>query len=509
MGSNREGSRAKGQVGRSAERRLARGAALTLGAAVAAVPAVDAAAFNVINLNDAGAGSLRQAVLDANGAAGADIVTFQAGLTGTITLTTGQIPITDSVDIQGPGAAVLAVDGNAASRLFYLYNGTALLDVTISGLTLTGGGGVTFGGAIIDFGENLELRRRRHHGEQRHGRRRRGRCHRHLRRRHGVHGAELRDHRQHLGARDGGAIYFYTTGGPMTVENTEISGNSAVDDGGGIYLYDITDDLTVTGSTISGNSAGGFGGGIYFYQTDGGTQTIDHSTLAGNSADLGGAALGVFFDTPFAIDHSTLSGNTATAGGGVFTVFSYGAPVLVSDSTLSGNVATSGDGGGLFLYGLYAGGTFAVEHSTIAGNTGSGFFALAGPVPVDHVIAADNSTDDLATALAGSFDVRFSLVEDPGAANISDNGGNVFNSSTSRPRCARQQRRPDRDAPGAGARRWWAFGVCAAAVDRPARAGPARRGGRIDMGRRRCRLLGHHPAHDPSAPRPSPRAPAR
>ena len=43
------------------------------------------------------------------------------------------------------------------------------------------------------------------------------------------------------------------------------------------------------------------------------------------------------------------------------------------------------------------------------------------------MIAADNSTDDLATARAGSFDVRFSLVEDPGAANISDNGGNVFN----------------------------------------------------------------------------------
>ena len=41
------------------------------------------------------------------------------------------------MDIQGPGAAVLTVSGNNASRIFYLYNGAALLDVTISGLTLT------------------------------------------------------------------------------------------------------------------------------------------------------------------------------------------------------------------------------------------------------------------------------------------------------------------------------------------------------------------------------------
>src|SRR5262245_28333186 len=116
----------------------ASGAALTLGV-LAAGGTAEAAVFNVTNLNDNGAGSLRQALIDANTAAGADTVTFQAGLTGTITLTTGQLSIYDSVDVQGPGAAVLTVSGNNASRVFYLYNGSALIDVTISGLTITQG----------------------------------------------------------------------------------------------------------------------------------------------------------------------------------------------------------------------------------------------------------------------------------------------------------------------------------------------------------------------------------
>ena len=46
-----------------------------------------AATFNVTNNHDAGAGSLRQALLDAAGAAGNDTVVVQAGL-GTITLST-------------------------------------------------------------------------------------------------------------------------------------------------------------------------------------------------------------------------------------------------------------------------------------------------------------------------------------------------------------------------------------------------------------------------------------
>jgi hypothetical protein len=47
---------------------------------------VPAMTFTVMNLNDMGTGSLRQAIMDANGNAGADTIVFQPGLSGTITL---------------------------------------------------------------------------------------------------------------------------------------------------------------------------------------------------------------------------------------------------------------------------------------------------------------------------------------------------------------------------------------------------------------------------------------
>jgi hypothetical protein len=56
-----------------------------------------AATFPVTNTNDSGAGSLRQAILDANAMAGADTINFDAGVFATpqtITLT-GELLITD------------------------------------------------------------------------------------------------------------------------------------------------------------------------------------------------------------------------------------------------------------------------------------------------------------------------------------------------------------------------------------------------------------------------------
>ena len=53
------------------------------------------ATFTVLNSDDAGAGSLRQAVLDANTTSGADTVVFEASLSGTITLTCGQLTVNE------------------------------------------------------------------------------------------------------------------------------------------------------------------------------------------------------------------------------------------------------------------------------------------------------------------------------------------------------------------------------------------------------------------------------
>src|SRR4051812_35106425 len=88
--------------------------ALAIGLGLSLSPYAAAATFTVTNLNDSGAGSLRAAIVSANTAAGADTVTFQSGLTGTITLTSGEIAITDDVTITGPGAASITVTKSGA-----------------------------------------------------------------------------------------------------------------------------------------------------------------------------------------------------------------------------------------------------------------------------------------------------------------------------------------------------------------------------------------------------------
>src|SRR5262249_46757700 len=90
--------------------------------------------FTVLNLDDSGPGSLRAAILAVNANPGADTVQFAPGLQGTITLssTNGELKITDDLTINGPGASLLTVSGNSASRVFHVSNNST---VTIAGLT--------------------------------------------------------------------------------------------------------------------------------------------------------------------------------------------------------------------------------------------------------------------------------------------------------------------------------------------------------------------------------------
>src|SRR6516225_5144243 len=102
-------------------------AVLLLGAVV--VPA-RATTISVTNTNDSGPGSLRQALTIAN-----DGDTIDAtGISGVITLTSGQLLVDKSVTINGAAADLLAVDGNATSRVFQTVIGAKM--VSISGLTI-------------------------------------------------------------------------------------------------------------------------------------------------------------------------------------------------------------------------------------------------------------------------------------------------------------------------------------------------------------------------------------
>jgi YVTN family beta-propeller protein len=110
-----------------------------------ACAAARAATFPVTNLNDSGAGSLRDAIGQANTSPGPDTITF--AVNGTIVLTSGQIQISEALTIAGPGADKVLIDGNANERIFIVIEqgptpacpaltGPTDYLVTISGVTL-------------------------------------------------------------------------------------------------------------------------------------------------------------------------------------------------------------------------------------------------------------------------------------------------------------------------------------------------------------------------------------
>ena len=91
--------------------------------------------FSVTNLDDGGGGSLRQAIVDSNNTAGPNEIDFAAGLSGTITLTSGELKIeNNAVTILGPGQNSLSVSGNANSRVFEVTSGVT---ASLSGMTIS------------------------------------------------------------------------------------------------------------------------------------------------------------------------------------------------------------------------------------------------------------------------------------------------------------------------------------------------------------------------------------
>ncbi len=261
--------------------RAAAGAVVALGSTVLFADGAAAATFEVTNTADSGAGSLRDAVGQANAAGTDDVITFAPSVTGTITLTSGQLYVHNGggLEIQGPGADQLTISGNNASRVVYTYSSPAGVPLLISGLTLTGGN-ATFGGAVVNLDQHLTIRDSVLSGN--------------------------------AASTDGGAVWSDGFNSSLTIEGTEISGNTASSDGGGIYNEDTTvggQKIRISDSVIENNTAADDGGGIYLYDPDGDT-LIEDTTISGNSAgDLGG---GIYlYDTDangaFEIDNSTVS----------------------------------------------------------------------------------------------------------------------------------------------------------------------------------------------------------
>jgi hypothetical protein len=83
--------------------------------------------------------SLREALAIAAANSGPDEIVFSPGLAGTIELGGTALSITSDVEIIGPGSDLLTIDANGASQVIAVNNGSATLDVTLRGLTITGG----------------------------------------------------------------------------------------------------------------------------------------------------------------------------------------------------------------------------------------------------------------------------------------------------------------------------------------------------------------------------------
>ena len=123
------------------------------------------ATFIVSNTDDSGAGSLRQAIDLTNNTPGADTINFDSTVFGTtpqtITLTSGELVITDDLTINGTGANNLTVSGFNASRVFKisgyeiadnLISGSLGSFVTIDGLAIADGNTSGSGGGIYNGG---------------------------------------------------------------------------------------------------------------------------------------------------------------------------------------------------------------------------------------------------------------------------------------------------------------------------------------------------------------------
>ncbi|HEV3446759.1 MAG TPA: hypothetical protein VG099_19120, partial [Gemmataceae bacterium] len=109
--------------------------------------------LTVLNNLDSGPGSLRAGIAAANPG---DEIVFAKSVHA-ITLTSGELAISKSLDIEGPGASRLTVSGHNASRVFDIQGGAT---VTIAGLTIANGGVVDDGGGGIlnETGATLHLR---------------------------------------------------------------------------------------------------------------------------------------------------------------------------------------------------------------------------------------------------------------------------------------------------------------------------------------------------------------
>ncbi len=392
--------------------------------------------YTVSNTANTGAGSLRQAITDANLSATLgtlDTIVFDSSFdtAQTITVTSALPTIADSVNIIGPGSSKLTIQrsGNTGTYTILPISktiGNAV--VNISGMTLKGGtaGGSTGAPLITTSDEFVTLTditiskntvNNANGGQILVGSTTNTAGYLTL------IDSTISDSRSTGSSGNNGGAILVRGGATITIQNSTIANNTAngtggtVGNGGGIAFIAGTttlpsNNLIITGSTISGNNSNSSvstfgGGGILFIGAAGadGGLTIRNSTISGNSANLG----------------TSEGGN---GGGLLLRDFTGTANIL--NSTITGNTSTSADsftdgigGGGIALTTLNA--TFPTATINITSTI------LSGNV-------SSNGRDDMATAAGVVVNTSFSAIGDtdgfayvPGTGDLSLANADIAN----------------------------------------------------------------------------------
>jgi hypothetical protein len=336
------------------------------------------ATFTVQNLNDAGAGSLRDAVDLANLTPGADTIVFAPAVRGgTVNLSTFFNPpassavvpqpagrsallVLDTVTIQGTGETITRA-GADDFRLFQVNPGVGL---TLDRLTLSngsalgggggfgGGGAAGLGGAIYNQG-TLTITNSTLTGNVATG---------------GAGGST----RLGFGAGGGGLGSGPTTGVNGGGPNGGVAGGAAPGFGGG----------GSGGNFGAGNSAqnGGFGGGGGASSGGFGGGTGGFGAGGGGGGGGGGGAGGFG-----GFGGGTGGANGGPGGGGAGlggAIFNQGGVVTVANSTITGNTARGG---------ISEGAIGAAGAGQRGGAFGGGIFNLNGALTLTNVTVAGNT----------------------------------------------------------------------------------------------------------------------
>ena len=335
-------------------------------------------ATTVINTNNSGPGSLRQAVVDANQAIGADTIEFNVTTGSTINLSS-ELDITDSTTISGPTAgdpSSLILDGGGNNRHINAggFPPNSGETITLENLTMQNGQGNDGGAILVDNAELII-----NHG--------------------------LISNNSATGV--GGGI----ASDKLTLNSSEVTGNTSVGEGGGIsspkaYInYSKISDNSTSGTYSRG---GGLSANTNFVIN---ASTISNNSTSGIFADGGGIS-SVNTNNDNIIDLSTIYGNSTSGalanGGGIY---AKNSPIDLFLSTISGNTTTgtNAKGGGVSIKtdddsinGLTI---FRSNWSTIVNNSamaGAGGLFWSSRVP-SGVILATYTSDIRNTILSGNY----------------------------------------------------------------------------------------------------------